>query len=128
MDFRQVARAEIRRCVELQEEAGVDIVTDGEQARDNFYSFVADRLAGVRLMSLAEMLEHVEDREGFEELLERLDVPATAIRNPICVGRVSRRESLAEEEAIFLKSVTRRPVKVTLLGAVRPGRGDDPAG
>ena len=31
------------RC---QEEAGVDLVTDGEQRRDNFYSFVAEKLDG----------------------------------------------------------------------------------
>jgi 5-methyltetrahydropteroyltriglutamate--homocysteine methyltransferase len=114
--FRAAAREEIRRCVEAQEEAGVDLPTDGELARDNFYSFVADKLDGVRLMSLAEMLEHVEDREGFEGLLDTLDVPATAIRNPTCTGRLRRREALAEEEAAFLKTLTHRPVKVTLPG------------
>ena len=41
-----------------------DIVTDGEQRRDNFYSFVAEKLDGVRLMTLAEMLDVVEDKAG----------------------------------------------------------------
>ena len=31
------------------------------QRRDNFYSFVADKLSGVRLMTLAEMLEQTGD-------------------------------------------------------------------
>lgn len=115
-DFRALAREEIRRCVEAQEEAGVDLPTDGELGRDNFYSFVADKLDGVRLMSLAEMLDHVEDREGFERLLDTLDVPATAIRNPTCTGRLRRRESLAVEETAFLKTLTSHPVKVTLPG------------
>jgi 5-methyltetrahydropteroyltriglutamate--homocysteine methyltransferase len=114
--FRELAREETRRCVAAQEAAGVDIPTDGELSRDNFYSFVADRLDGVRLMSLAEMLEHVEDREGFERLLDTLDVPATAIRNPTCTGRLRRREPLAVEETAFLKSLTHKPVKVTLPG------------
>ncbi len=48
-------------------------VTDGEQRRDNFYSFVAAKLEGVRLMSLNEMLDVVEDRAGFERLLQTLD-------------------------------------------------------
>ena len=30
---------------------------DGEQRRDNFYSFAAEKLTGVRLMTLAEMLD-----------------------------------------------------------------------
>ncbi len=115
-NFRALAREEIRRCVEAQEEAGVDLPTDGELGRDNFYSFVADKLDGVRLMSLAEMLDHVEDREGFERLLDTLDVPATAIRNPTCTGRLRRRESLAVEETAFLKTLTSHPVKVTLPG------------
>jgi len=114
--FREKAREETRACVAAQEAAGVDLPTDGELSRDNFYSFVADRLDGVRLMSLAEMLEHVEDREGFERLLDTLDVPATAIRNPTCTGRLGRREPLAVEETAFLKSLTHKPVKVTLPG------------
>ena len=114
--FRELARGEIRRCVENQEAAGVDLLTDGELTRDNFYSFVAERLEGVQLMSLAEMLEHVEDRQGFEELLDTLDVPATAIHNPTCTGRLRRRDPLVTEDARFLQSVTSHPVKVTLPG------------
>ena len=75
-----------RRCAR-QEEAGVDLVTDGEQRRDNFYSFVADKLDGVRLMTLAEMLDWSRTRTASSSLLETLDVPAFAIRNPTCVGR-----------------------------------------
>lgn len=60
----------------LQREIGCDIVTDGELRRDNFYSFVAQKVDGVRLMTLAEMLDLVEDKAGFEQLLQTLDVPA----------------------------------------------------
>jgi len=115
-DFERVADEEVRRCVRLQEEAGVDIVTDGEHRRDNFYSFVTDKLDGTRLMSLAEMLDTVEDKAGFEEILSTLDVPASAIRNPTCTGRLSRREPLAAEELRFVQQLTDRPVKVALPG------------
>ena len=70
----------------LQETLGCDIVTDGELRRDNFYSFVAEKLSGVRLMTLAEMLDVVEDKAGFEQLLQTLDVPAYSISSPICIG------------------------------------------
>jgi 5-methyltetrahydropteroyltriglutamate--homocysteine methyltransferase len=110
------AREEIRHCVEAQQRAGVDLVVDGELTRDNFYSFVAHKLQGVRLMSLAEMLDLVEDREGFEELLERLDVPAAAIHNPTCTDRLERREALVAEDLRFLRTLTEAPIKVTLPG------------
>jgi len=110
------ADAAVEAWLALQAELGIDVVTDGEQRRDNFYSFVAEKLEGVRLMSLAEMLEVVEDREGFERLLRSLDVPAYAIFSPICVGRVAPRAPLALDELAFVKARTARPVKVPLPG------------
>src|SRR5512145_2322863 len=115
-EFERVADDEIRRCVQLQVEAGVDIVVDGEHRRDNFYSFITDKLEGTRLMSLAEMLDTVEDKAGFEEMLGTLDVPASAIKNPTCVSKLSRREPLAVNELKFLRQLTDRPVKMTLPG------------
>jgi 5-methyltetrahydropteroyltriglutamate--homocysteine methyltransferase len=115
-DFERFADGEVRRCVQHQLEAGVDVVVDGEQRRDNFYSFVTEKLAGTRLMSLAEMLDTVEDKASFEEMLLTLDVPASAIRNPTCVGRIERREPLAVEELRFLRALTGKPVKITLPG------------
>ena len=114
--FDAVADDEVRRCVRLQEEAGVDIVVDGEQRRDNFYSFLTDKLDGTRLMSLAEMLDVLEDKTGFEEMLDTLDVPASAIRNPTCVGKLARREPLVADDLLFVQQLTDKPVKVTLPG------------
>lgn len=114
--FDSIADQEIRRCVKIQCEAGVDFVVDGEQRRDNFYSFITDKVEGARLMSLAEMLETVEDKASFEEMLSTLDVPASAIKNPTCVGRLSRREPLAVQELRFLRQLTDKPVKMTLPG------------
>ncbi len=115
-EFERVADSEVRRCVQLQLDAGVDIVVDGEQRRDNFYSFITDKLAGAQLMSLAEMLDTVEDKASFEEMLTTLDVPASAIKNPTCVGKLARREALAVDELRFVQGLTDKPVKVTLPG------------
>ncbi len=108
--------AAVLDVLRIQEAAGVDMVTDGEQRRDNFYSFVAGKLSGVRMMTLAEMLDLVEDKAGFEEILRTLDVPAYSISNPTCVGLIERREPLAVRELDFLRRHTDRPVKVTLPG------------
>lgn len=114
--FDAVADEEVRRTVRIQEEAGLDVLVDGEHRRDNFYSFLTEKVEGTRLMSLAEMLDEVEDKSGFEEMLTTLDVPASAIRNPTCIGRLKRREPLALEDFRFVKSLTDKPVKITLPG------------
>jgi len=106
----------VLEVLRAQEEAGVDMVTDGEQRRDNFYSFVAEKLSGVRLMTLGEMLDLVEDKASFEDILRTLDVPAYSISNPVCVGRIARRTPLAMDELAFLRRHTTRQVKIPLPG------------
>ncbi len=115
-EFDAVADLAVLAALAAQEHAGVDIVTDGEQRRDNFYSFVANALQGVRLMTLAEMLDVIEDKENFRRLLDTLDAPAYSISNPTCVGRIRRERPLAVHEATFLRRHTTRPIKVTLPG------------
>lgn len=113
--------AELRRqatllAIKEQEDAGVDVLTDGEQSRDNFYSFLTEKLDGVTLLTMADLLDHVEDKAAFEGLLQALDVPAFAIKNPTITGRLVRREPLALREATFLRAHTTRATKVTLPG------------
>ncbi len=115
-EFQSIADDEVAKTVRIQEEVGLDILVDGEHRRDNFYSFITDKVEGTKLMSLAEMLDEVEDKSGFEEMLNTLDVPASAIRNPTCVGRLERREPLALDDFKFVKSLTDKPVKITLPG------------
>jgi len=112
----RVADRAIVEWLHLQHTLGCDIVTDGELRRDNFYSFVADKLSGVRMMTLAEMLEVVEDKAGFEQLLQTLDVPAYSISSPICTGRIERREPLALDDLRFARRHTHLPIKITLPG------------
>ncbi len=115
-DFTLVAEDEIRRTVALQEKAGLDILVDGEHRRESFYAFITEKVEGTKLMSLADMLDHVEDKAEFEEMLRTMDMPASAIKNPTCIGKLSRRESLAGEDLQFLRTLTDKPVKITLPG------------
>ncbi|HUS13952.1 MAG TPA: cobalamin-independent methionine synthase II family protein [Chloroflexia bacterium] len=114
--FDAIADGAVLSALAAQEAAGVDLVSDGEQRRDNFFSFVADKLEGVRLMSLAELLDYIEDKAGFEEILGTLDVPAYSMMNPTAVGRIARRAPLAGDEYRFLRAHTTRPIKVPLPG------------
>lgn len=111
--FDRIADDEVRRCVEAQLEAGVDIVVDGEQRRDSFVSFVTEKVDGTKLMSLEET---ATDKKAFDEMLKAADVKPDSIRNPVCVGKLSRRDPLAVDEFKFVRSLTDRPVKIALPG------------
>lgn len=115
-EFEAVADEAVRHVLAVQGEAGVDVVTDGEQRRDSFFSFVAEKLDGVRLMTLAEMMDIIEDKAAFEQILQTLDVPAYSISNATCVGKIARARPLACDELRFVKRCTDRPVKVPLPG------------
>jgi 5-methyltetrahydropteroyltriglutamate--homocysteine methyltransferase len=112
----RISDAAVIELLRAQETLGCDIVTDGELRRDNFYSFVADKLSGVRLMTLAEMLDVVEDKAGFEQLLQTLDVPAYSISGPVCTASIERREPLTVDDLRFARRHTDLPIKVTLPG------------
>jgi methionine synthase II (cobalamin-independent) len=112
-EFDRVADGEVRRAVELQLEAGVDIVVDGEQRRESFVSFVTEKVDGAKLMSLEEL---ADGQDGFDEMLEAADVKRGTIHNPACVDRLSRRDPLAIDEFKFVKTLTDKPVKIPLPG------------
>ncbi|HKV27301.1 MAG TPA: cobalamin-independent methionine synthase II family protein [Candidatus Acidoferrales bacterium] len=115
-EFQAVADRAVIECLNAQEKAGVDIPTDGEQRRDNFYSFVVEKLGGMRLMKVSELMDFMKDRARYEEVLRALDVPAFAIKSPIVVERLTEKNGLAQDEVDFAKKHTSRPLKVPLPG------------
>ena len=122
-EFDRIVDAEVIDLLRLQAGLGCDLVTDGELRRDNFYSFVTDKLTGVRLMTLAEMLDVVEDRAGFERLLQTLDVPAYSISSPICVGRIARRRAAGRRRSPLHAASHRSPGEDHAAGALPPHAG-----
>ena len=114
--FSDVADQEVLSALKSQEDAGVDIVSDGEQRRDNFYSFAVDKLSGMELMSVSDLLDYAKDRARLEEVLRALDVPAFAIKSPIVVGKLESRQGLARDELAFVKKHTTKAVKIPLPG------------
>jgi 5-methyltetrahydropteroyltriglutamate--homocysteine methyltransferase len=115
-EFDRIADDAVLAAVKYQEDAGVDIISDGEVRRDNFYSFVVEKLSGMKLTKVSELLDYVKDRAGFEEVLRALDVPAFAIKSPIAIEKIGRREGLALDELDFLKQHTTRQTKIPLPG------------
>ena len=115
-EFSALADGEVLSCIRAQEEAGVDIISDGEQRRDNFYSFAVDKLTGMQLMKVSELLDYSTDRARMEEVLRALDVPSFAIKSPIVVDRIGKRNGLALDELAFMREHTDRQIKVPLPG------------
>lgn len=115
-EFAEVADDAVRLAVAAQLRAGVDVVSDGEQRRDNYSSFVGGLLENCQLIPVTDLLPYVDDPLEFERELAALDVPAGEIRHPAVFGPLGRRRPLAVHEAEFLRTLTDRPAKVALPG------------
>ena len=107
----QFAFASTLRC-----EGGVDVLTDGEQRRDNYASFVGGLLDNCQLIPLSDLTAMVDDAEKFQGELRALDVPAGEVRHPVVYGKLGRSRSLAVHEFEYARACTDRPVKVALPG------------
>ncbi len=70
----------------------------------------------MQLMKVSELLDYSKDGARLEEVLRALDVPAFAIKSPIVVDKIQKRQALAVDEVTFLKQHTSLPVKIPLPG------------
>src|SRR5437899_10466845 len=80
-EFEATADDAVRPAVDAQLRAGVNVVTDGEQRRDNYASFVGGRLDNCQLIPLTDLLPLVDDPEKFE----RARCARSTCRLPRCV-------------------------------------------
>jgi len=93
-------RDAMRLLLADQEAAGIDIVTDGEQTRRHFVTTFIESLKGVDF----EHKRSVRIRNRYEA-----DVP-------VVVGPVGRGKPVFVEDLRFLRTQTRRPIKLSLPG------------
>jgi len=114
--FQATADDAVRLSVGAQIRAGADVVTDGEQRRDSYSSFVASRLDNCQLIPLTDLLPLVDDPEEFERELRALDVPAGDVRHPAVFGPLGRSRGIAVHEVDFARTLTDLPVKIALPG------------
>ena len=94
-------RDAVRLVLRDQEEAGIDIVTDGEQTRRHFVWGFVEAIEGIDFGKLVTI--------GIRADRYKADVPTV-------VGPVRRRGPIHAEEARFLRASTRRPIKLTMPG------------
>ena len=89
-----------RLAVADQEQAGIDIVTDGEVGRESYFNLFATGLDGIDL----DRPGVVKSRLGRDTLVPRV------------AGPIAWRTSPLKHAAAFLRSLTSRPIKVTVPG------------
>jgi 5-methyltetrahydropteroyltriglutamate--homocysteine methyltransferase len=112
----------VRAAVALQENVGLDVVTDGEMRRLNFQDSFGEAVEGFDA-SRSTLRAYVRRVEG-GTALRRWEVPlhekgtAIAHRRPV-VSRLKLRRNIPLEEYCFVESVAKKPAKVSLIGPDR---------
>ena len=96
----EAKRDAVRLVLRDQEQAGIDIVSDGEQTRQHFVTTFIEHLDGVDF----ERRETVRIRSRYDAQV------------PVVTGPVSRKQPVYVEDARFLRSETTHPIKYTLPG------------
>ena len=115
-EFRATGDDAVRLCTDAQVRAGVDVLTDGEQRRDNYASFVGGLLDNCQLIPLSDLTAMVDDTEKFQRELRALDVPAGEVRHPVVYGKLGRSRSLAVHEFEYARACSDAPMKIALPG------------
>ena len=100
-DYARVQDQCIRDVVRMQEEIGLEVVTDGEFRRASYWNRFATRVEGLALRPAG---IRFRDESGHE----------TEFEAPYAAGKVRRRQPLAVDEFSFLRGVTKVTPKITL--------------
>ena len=90
----------LRLSLQEQQQAGIEIVSDGEQTRQHFVTTFIENLNGVDFKNR----QTVKIRDRYDASV------------PTVVGPVSRQKSVFVEDAKFLRQQTRQPIKWALPG------------
>jgi len=113
-EFKAIEDRAVDEAIRLQEDAGIDVVTDGELRRYAFYGHLVDAFDGFD--RLGGWAIPFRDETG-EELV---------LRRPVVVERLRFRRGMCAEEWTYLRARARMPGKVTMLSAQQAAAYYDP--
>ena len=112
--FKKIEDRAVDEAVALQETAGLDVVTDGEQRRYAFFGHLVEALEGF-------------DKFGGWAIPFRDESGATITqKRPVVVDKLRWRHQMGVEEFTYLRGRTAKRVKVTLLSAQQAAAYYDP--
>ncbi len=107
--FKEIEDKAVDQAIALQEDAGLEVVTDGEMRRQSFQSQMTAAVEGFG--------EHSLDAFRWGEWHGEPQVGNWALERPLnlgVVGKLRRRRHLSAEEFSYLRARTRRIAKITL--------------
>jgi len=114
VDFKRIEDRAVDEAIALQETAGIDVITDGEQRRYAFYGHLVDAMDGF-------------DKEGGWAIPFRDDSgDQLVLKRPVVVERLRWRRSMCGEEWVYLRAKTSHRTKVTLISAQQAAAYYDP--
>jgi 5-methyltetrahydropteroyltriglutamate--homocysteine methyltransferase len=112
--YKTVEDRAVDEAVALQQNAGLDAITDGEMRRYAFFGHLAEALEGFDKYAGWSITFH--DDEGHQANVQR----------PVVVSKLKWRRQMAVEEFTYLRGRTTVPAKVTLLSAQQAAAYYDP--
>ena len=123
-ELRRIEDQEVRDAVALQEQAGLDVVTDGEYRRLNFQDSFGESVTGYDAGRPS--LNFYEKRVEGGSPLRRWEIPdqgeqkgaAVSQRRPV-IEKIGLSRNVPLEEFRFLKAAAQKPAKVALIGPDR---------
>src|SRR5690349_16178786 len=104
-EFKFIEDRAVRDAVALQENAGLDVVTDGEMRRYAFFGHLAEALEGFDKFGGWSIT--FRDGKGHDSTVAR----------PVVVDKLRWRRQMSVEEFTYLRGRTKKPVKITLVSA-----------
>jgi len=113
-EFKFIEDRAVRDAVALQQDAGLDVVTDGEMRRYAFFGHLVEALEGFDKFGGWSIT--FRDGEGHDATLQR----------PVVVDKLRWRRQMSVEEFTYLRGRTKKPVKVTLVSAQQAAAYYDP--
>jgi 5-methyltetrahydropteroyltriglutamate--homocysteine methyltransferase len=113
-EFKRIEDRAVDEAIRLQEEAGLDVLTDGEMRRYAFFGHLIDALDGFD--KLGGWAIPFRNEEGGELVFQR----------PVVVEKLRWRRSMCGEEFAYLRARTARPAKVTLISTQQAAAYYDP--
>lgn len=116
-EFKKIEDRAVREAVAIQEEAGVDIVTDGEQRRTTFLAYLTDALSGIDYTN-AHDFNGIEWEKADTTLVSpKGDDQGKSVHNvrlPVVTRKLGRARAKTVEEFTFVRAITDKPIKATL--------------
>ena len=112
--FKRVEDRAVDEAIALQEQAGLDVITDGEMRRYAFFGHLIEALDGF-------------DRFGGWAIPFRNEQGEQLVfKRPVVVEQLRWRRSMCAEEFVYLRARARRPIKTTLISAQQAAAYYDP--